>query len=1199
MRKKLILTLVISLFWYLSLTGLVFDKAVEFPRISNDRFELELPVIMEPGSPMLAYYELRILLPEGHKFTGADFSFQNEQESENIYLHFATEPQPISQPSFSETLPNMDIYRSDSFYPRRRYEILGTERKNGHDLLLINVYPYSYNPVRQRLNWYSSYRLVINTEYDQQTAEEQNLFLTQTERVRNELSTLVMNPEEMSSYSKKYVRTESILPDINNPYKMIIISDESKETLFNDYIDWKESNGISTGFFSVNEIYQNYPGVNNQEKIRNLIIDAYQTYAQTDTPLEYVILGGDDRIIPIRGMYGEVGQYVDYNMPSDVYYSNLDGTWDANGNGIYGEMADNPDWFAEVALGRIPAFTDSQFLNSFHKSYHYVDNATFSNDIVYMFGENLDYQPTWGGDYKDVIIPYIPSEYYLDTLYERDGTFSIANVMNAINNGVGIINHIGHANFSIVFGLNNIRIGALTNTDYGFAYTQGCYPAAFDTPTSQESGCVGQNLVTTSGGLFAFIGNTRYGWYSPGNTNGASQAYDITFFSGLYEQNIRELGYTMNYSKEQLVNQAMSSGVMRWVYYQLILFGDPSIAVKDANGNFPYIEPVSVVFDDVAGDNDGIVNPGETIHIYIELANQPNWSDASEVTAVISFDNNSFNLINDSVNYGSLAQSTTGTNTSNPFIVSIDENVPYGNHVMQVHVTAVGEGNTTFTNIYELPVSVTLIQKDWPWNSSYPISASPLYLDFTGDDLEELVVVDALGNITLLDSSAEELQETINNQENLWRSFSVGDINNSGNKEIVIASRTGKILVIDQQGDLLFSYDECGQQILTPVLSDLNNDGSLQIISLGLDKNLYVLNSLGELSEGYPVQLPHTSIADLAVADLNDDGYNEIIIGSLDGNLYALNYNGTFLDGFPVSLGSGVISAPIVLDNKNIAVGTTNNKLFLVSPEGEIVFEKTLSNRISTEIIAADFLNDGELELAFITNNGTAHLLNQNGEYLDGWPQSFNELFSQPPLAVDLNNDGFVNFIAYSSGGRVYALHNDGSSVDSFPVPLNTSLTAPALIADIDNDGDWDIILTTSAGVTVVDYKGAKGSNTPWLLYRGNTYRTGFYGDNTTTNSDIPVSDYTTAMKQNYPNPFNPDTRIDFSLKEDASVVLEVFNIKGQRVTTLVNEDLPAGNHSVVWRGTNSENRSVASGIYFYRLVSPEKTITKKMLLVK
>jgi hypothetical protein len=88
------------------------------------------------------------------------------------------------------------------------------------------------------------------------------------------------------------------------------------------------------------------------------------------------------------------------------------------------------------------------------------------------------------------------------------------------------------------------------------------------------------------------------------------------------------------------------------------------------------------------------------------------------------------------------------------------------------------------------------------------------------------------------------------------------------------------------------------------------------------------------------------------------------------------------------------------------------------------------------------------------------------------------------------------------------------------------------------------------------------------------------------------------VLQQNYPNPFNPSTTIEFSLPKAADIRLDIFNILGQRVTTLVNGQLPAGDHSVIFDADRSGGR-IASGVYFYRLSSREFVETKKMLLVK
>lgn len=101
--------------------------------------------------------------------------------------------------------------------------------------------------------------------------------------------------------------------------------------------------------------------------------------------------------------------------------------------------------------------------------------------------------------------------------------------------------------------------------------------------------------------------------------------------------------------------------------------------------------------------------------------------------------------------------------------------------------------------------------------------------------------------------------------------------------------------------------------------------------------------------------------------------------------------------------------------------------------------------------------------------------------------------------------------------------------------------------------------------------------------------------------TDILPSSF--QLEQNYPNPFNPSTSIWFDLPTRAKVTLTVFNLLGQEVSTLVDEDLPAGRHLSIWDGHADNGASVASGIYFYKLIAntddKEFVETKKMMLLK
>ena len=98
---------------------------------------------------------------------------------------------------------------------------------------------------------------------------------------------------------------------------------------------------------------------------------------------------------------------------------------------------------------------------------------------------------------------------------------------------------------------------------------------------------------------------------------------------------------------------------------------------------------------------------------------------------------------------------------------------------------------------------------------------------------------------------------------------------------------------------------------------------------------------------------------------------------------------------------------------------------------------------------------------------------------------------------------------------------------------------------------------------------------------------------------DTTTAPMVTRLNSNYPNPFNPETTISFSLQQAGPVTIEIFNIRGQKVTTLVDAHLDAGEHRIVWDSRSDRNRESGSGIYFYRMQSGEYTATKKMILMK
>jgi hypothetical protein len=89
------------------------------------------------------------------------------------------------------------------------------------------------------------------------------------------------------------------------------------------------------------------------------------------------------------------------------------------------------------------------------------------------------------------------------------------------------------------------------------------------------------------------------------------------------------------------------------------------------------------------------------------------------------------------------------------------------------------------------------------------------------------------------------------------------------------------------------------------------------------------------------------------------------------------------------------------------------------------------------------------------------------------------------------------------------------------------------------------------------------------------------------------------GLSQNYPNPFNPTTKIEFTLPKSGFVTLQIYDVLGRKVKTLVSEHLSSGYKSVIWDGKNDDGKDVASGVYFYQLRVGDFSEPRKMVLLK
>jgi M6 family metalloprotease-like protein len=149
--------------------------------------------------------------------------------------------------------------------------------------------------------------------------------------------------------------------------------------------------------------------------------------------------------------------------------------------------------------------------------------------------------------------------------------------------------------------------------------------------------------------------------------------------------------------------------------------------------------------------------------------------------------------------------------------------------------------------------------------------------------------------------------------------------------------------------------------------------------------------------------------------------------------------------------------------------------------------------------------------------------------------------------------------------------------------------------------------VTTGQSRSIVAYRDGTGPypDEMWNVLNASVSRAGYANIKINFSPSVSDADETmlptkTALLNNYPNPFNPETIIHFQVADaNENVRIEIFNIRGQLVRTLANNTYIAGEHSVVWNGTDDYGQSVAGGIYFYRLTTEDFSTTRKMILLK
>jgi hypothetical protein len=396
------------------------------------------------------------------------------------------------------------------------------------------------------------------------------------------LTAQVDNPSVSNAYGAVTDRTDEPYYDI------LLITTAGMVADWEEYIDWRTKCGYYIAVETVQEIYTNYTGVDNPEKIRNCIIDYYDDY-----DLIYVFLAGDDEFLPHRGLYDASG-YVDDDIAGDCYFAGLDGNWNLDGDELWGEP-NEADLRAEVFVSRAAVDSPTEIDNFVNKQMMFERQPVVSEvETALMTGEDLGW-PIWGWEYKEEIrtgssswgfltAPF-PPNFEVRTLYDYPGQSwsGLGNLAPLLNQGPIYVNHLGHCNTDYMMKLYDYQITTTNFTNNGVnhnfyvIYSQGCYCGSFDNRTTGGSytvDCITEVFSVLSNSAVALETNSRYGWGDLTTTQGSSQYYDKQFFDAIWGEAITVASETNIDSKEDCIPY-IEYNQNRWCFYELNLFSEP------------------------------------------------------------------------------------------------------------------------------------------------------------------------------------------------------------------------------------------------------------------------------------------------------------------------------------------------------------------------------------------------------------------------------------------------------------------------------------------------------------------------------------------------------------------------------------------------------------------------------------------------
>ncbi len=572
------------------------DFTIDLPAIENNTVNSKtahtitiegLPNSCQEGYPCLPWTTATILLPPDSTVKDIQINAETYTIGTGYNVSVQSKARPI-QSSYNETIQlsqPINTYDEHQFFPQHVADDLEISYYRGYKICTVTINPVQYLHSEGKLLFHEHISITLKL---QESTEKSNSMYRALLKDQMAISEMVINPDMVEQYPQ--------ITDSKNNVDMLILTSSEYEQELLPLCYFHNSHDVSTLLQTIEEI-----DGNDAESIRDYIREVYEADG-----IEYVLLGGDDDVIPTTILFCD-----DERIASDLFYSCLDGPFNYDGDERWGEPNDGTngqdiDKYGEVFVGRASVDSAEQMKQFVQKTIRYMTSGGQQyHDSVLLAGEKLD-DYTWGGDSLDTLIGHsnsggystdcIPQQEY-DILKLYDKTYPGNNwpkseIIDLVNsNEIHFLNHYGHSHSFYCMKMNSVDIDEFTNTNLFLLYTLGCHAADFDV-----GDCFCEYLVSeTPNGAFAAIGNSRSGWYYLGEADGPSNHFVREFYDAIFDEDKTMLGEAFQDSKSDSVSYISHDSLYRYVLYTLNLFGDPCVDLLSRYVNHPPQQPVVTV----------------------------------------------------------------------------------------------------------------------------------------------------------------------------------------------------------------------------------------------------------------------------------------------------------------------------------------------------------------------------------------------------------------------------------------------------------------------------------------------------------------------------------------------------------------------------------------------------------------------------